>query len=714
MTMAMTRESSYARLRGARMVWATLFIPLLVLHCANTAVAKPPTPLENAQKECAKIPENLVNHSGWEHLCKGHLSFEQGIRAEPNKVSAKNNHEAALDEYNQALEAFKSSPGNDKTYENKLGMLLSMVGCDQAEAKIHKVVPNDRLHKELLLVQGLQNDFFLLLLNNGFPGLATSIRHIRTKAEDYGGIVKINISSAVDINEIKIDGEYRGRIEHRRSRSLLVMRRSSESSDHEVQVEQPGFVKYQETIHLAKVGESTSWEVKLVPDSNTALLQVDVPGGKAANVYVNGGGSFGRTRCSPTSDTVAPDGGSVAPECKVTNQIERGKHILSARWDDTTESLPMLVDAEAGKSKPITLTRGCANPPPSEPGKAPQSADERDRDCKKLWREAANVITIQTTPSNARIAVDGVTLGLGSWRGQISPGKYKFTSESDGYESMSREVNVPLAGSGPVEFQFNLEKRPVPLPSPDSPTDPRFFIGLFGGGLFGASFGGLDTGGASSGCSITGSGSAVKGGLGGARLEYAPWRALTLGIEVGYLGAWRSVDRNLRCPNVATATYTIHDQLGFQGPFVGFEGSYHIKLASWVTFVPRLTLGVVVSARSSDTLQATVSTPGSAADARVQGTSLIPQSFPFFARPELGLELGGRHLRLGVGLGVQFFPASLGERQFSHRAISVADPRSCTKPADAACARSSSALQNDVAYGAFALFSPELAFVWAP
>ncbi len=180
------------------------------------------------------------------------------------------------------------------------------------------------------------------------------------------------------------------------------------------------------------------------------------------------------------------------------------------------------------------------------------------------------VLRIEPTPRTAAVALDGVTLGLGTWDGRVRPGPHEVEATSEGFLPDRRRVSVPEDGNLRVELA--LARDPL-SPMWGRKARPRFALEL--SGAFAGAATGL--GGDLSACSACSASPGVGGRvlLGGA---YVAPSGLRLGVEVGGMLLSRHLDGRAAelavGPAKAPITAPTDDRLRLQGVVAGLFAGF--------------------------------------------------------------------------------------------------------------------------------------------
>lgn len=150
-------------------------------------------------------------------------------------------------------------------------------------------------------------------------------------------------------------------------------------------------------------------------------------------------------------------------------------------------------------------------------------------------------VMLLPTPKSARLFVDGVPVGSGTWEGRLRPGAHTFEADAPGYFRSKRESTLPAAT---LRVSLPLERDPR---SPYWPPSQR--AKAFGEIDLGPSLG-LFTGGApNAGCNGACSRAIPVGAHGMVRGGYEFSSGIGLGVELGAMHLPQHVERR---PDVVT------------------------------------------------------------------------------------------------------------------------------------------------------------------
>jgi hypothetical protein len=229
-------------------------------------------------------------------------------------------------------------------------------------------------------------------------------------------------------------------------------------------------------------------------------------------------------------------------------------------------------------------------------------------------------VRIEVSPPTAEISLDGMPLGSRSWEGRLPVGMHHVTVAEAGYTAESKTLMEPPEPSSSLHLRFALVLDPGHARWNRRVESPAFlrgraFLGSFGGYMGSATLRREERSDCSSAC------------VGDSRLQ-----GFFVGLRSGYRFAVGLA------PELVGGYMAFGSELtALRGLFIGTAMSYRALPTSFLGVVLRTTVGVV----SAETEAGTVRVP----------------TQPFFVMPEIGAEAAFGGLRLGVQLGLGFFPS---------------------------------------------------------
>ena len=205
-------------------------------------------------------------------------------------------------------------------------------------------------------------------------------------------------------------------------------------------------------------------------------------------------------------------------------------------------------------------------------GSPPTSAVVRTNQTTNLRLEAVVLdasLRIEPTPANARIDIDGVSVGNGVWEGRLKSAVHQVEVTAEGFLAYRSEVKLS-SGQNEV-LRVALERD---LSSPMWSTfQPHLYAELVGGLAFAGSLGG----GAAQACADgdCSSESHPLGLLAGARVGYQLTAGLGVEVFLGYLRLSEEVVRTKSArADVPTRSTDYEDNTTLSGPLAALSASY--------------------------------------------------------------------------------------------------------------------------------------------
>lgn len=318
-------------------------------------------------------------------------------------------------------------------------------------------------------------------------------------------------------------------------------------------------------------------------------------------------------------------------------------------------------------------------------------------------------IVVRAEPRSAAIEIDGTPLGQGPWQGALPAGEHAFTASEAGYHDAGIKLSPHAEQRGePVEIVLRLaiDASHPRWPKPIVPAKGHPWIEAFLGYAGGATLGST----AESECPERCNENPTVDGLSiGARAGYRFPFGLSLELGGGFLALATAFDRTKQSRfgdhDQYVVTYHLHDELTLSGPFAGAGASYRIPLAGRFAANARLTAGVVFSS-SHDPVDGTAATTGAATPVSLGDRNATLHGAAFFLGSSAGVTASIGPVDLGLALGFLVFPSD--GPSFAHASFQPAPNRNPADPGAVGNAPASSAIAGERAYGAFAVWAPEI------
>jgi PEGA domain-containing protein len=204
-----------------------------------------------------------------------------------------------------------------------------------------------------------------------------------------------------------------------------------------------------------------------------------------------------------------------------------------------------------------------------ELGTRPLVAEVRADDVTPLVLELVRLdcpILIAPLPAGARLAIDGVDVGLGAWAGALDCGAHRIEVAASGFLTVDRTVQ--LERSGPREIAVELDRDPDSAEWHEA-NPGRITVEVFGAPLLSPALGG-DAG---AGCDLSCSSPPPLGVIVSAGAGYQLGLGIGFGVEVGFLQLRQSMqERSItvsQVPNAAPINGFIDDERTLRSALVG-------------------------------------------------------------------------------------------------------------------------------------------------
>ena len=323
----------------------------------------------------------------------------------------------------------------------------------------------------------------------------------------------------------------------------------------------------------------------------------------------------------------------------------------------------------------------------------------------------ASSVTIQVEPSTAEILLNDVTLGHGSWTGQLPVGEHRIRMREEGYRTEDRVLSLATRNAPARRVDTRLSINPDHPRWPRPPAS-RVWMGPWVGGAIAPSMRSGPEARCPYACS---SDPPALGWMAGLRVGYETPASVSFEVALGYLSLHRAIERTEVDAYPAgaprnEATYALEDRLRVGGPFVA-GGVSHVQALGGLGLRTRLQVGALFTS-SRDVVTGSASGGGETVAARVVGTQDAVASTSWFVMPEVGLEADWGGWELGAGLGVLFVPAE--GPTLSHEVV-VVDRATCGVGSQdsVACAPEFDGIEGERAYGPFWAVVPRLTAAYA-
>jgi hypothetical protein len=418
-----------------------------------------------------------------------------------------------------------------------------------------------------------------------------------------------------------------------------------------VRVIKDGYATFERDVTI-EAEKTERIEAKLEPLANAGLLRVEVEGGAGLSVFVDG---------APLGE--APWEGTLGP----------GQHVV---WAEKGElgSAPKAVTVVQGQKAVVQLRAG--------PLGAPTFVEAR--------------------PETASVAIAGVQVAKGSWRGRLPHGRYDLRVYEPGYIAKTVELVVDgRAERSPRQIVLEVDE--------SHPRWPRGPEGaLFIEGAAGYLLGGSLASGAEENCTTCPDAPLVHGLIAAVRGGYRFAPGISLELSLGYIRLHSSFDRvkAVAAPApYADLTWALHDAVLIHGPFGGFGVGYRLPIGARFAFSARV-LGGAMLAAASDEISAQARTGGQVAELAVSDDDPVSRAGTVFVAGQLGVAVVFGAVDVGLSLGVHAFV--LDGPTLDGRRVDIQHACDHAGSGEIGCVTTHLELEGERAHGTVVLGTPQL------
>lgn len=391
-----------------------------------------------------------------------------------------------------------------------------------------------------------------------------------------------------------------------RSRGQLPLARDVrvQPGEHIVRVVKDGWATFERSV-VAAAGEALVIDAKLSPLAESGRLRIEDERLVGADLFVDGA-LVGQL----------PWEGSLAP----------GPHYYSVRKGDIG-SAPREANVVRGQVSRATVEAG------------PLAGDMR--------------IVVQ--PLTAALAIDGVPIGHGQWRGRLPVGKHTIEAHEAGYLPYTTRPTLDPFHHGDLIIRLEIDER--------HPRWGKRQGTLWAAALGGIAFAGSLESGAERECGVgrtvcpAASRDAPMGPLVGVRGGYELPNGISVFGSLGYVFLGTSFERVVddavpakEGPGPIPTRFTIEDHIDTQGPFVGIGGGYRLEVLPWLFASASVAFGTIF-AETRDSLSVEALAGGVVRPMTVANSGLPTTSAAPFLMPELsaGVQFGRFFGDVGFG-----------------------------------------------------------------
>jgi hypothetical protein len=464
-----------------------------------------------------------------------------------------------------------------------------------------------------------------------------------TMARLRGGLGNLEISANVE-GLLTIDGRPRGRLP--RVTALRVV-----PGKRRVRVVREGYQSFDQVVDVS-AGATQGIDAFLEPLAGTGAVRVELTGGALAHVFVDG---------------------KVRGEAPWEGTLKPGLHRLQVLGPEIG-SKPEKLEVLEGKTLLVRVSSGRLGPR----------------------------LRLFVEPKTARLSLDGVDVGVGSWNGRLPVGSHALRVTERGYFDYQSALSV--GPSEPAEaLRVDLKR------DPSDPRWPQRLPWRFEVGIdLGLAYAPRLHGGQESLCPDLCSGSTAA--VGG-KLEVAPQllhdRGLGVELGFGYLLMRQSFSRAAFAKyDAGRVTYALEQAMLMGGFYGRAAGVAAMNLGQKLALRTSVGVGLMKAAYQAQSDGAAWTT-GAPVAASGSGLGPISELAPVVTT-SIALERAVGPVGISLGVSAWFFPR--GGPTFSDAELAPA-PSGCqpSQPASIGCAPASDLLAREAVHGPFWLLSPELA-----
>jgi tetratricopeptide (TPR) repeat protein len=340
-----------------------------------------------------------------------------------------------------------------------------------------------------------------------------------------------------------------------------------------------------------------------------------------------------------------------------------------------------------------------------EMGSAPESVEIGERRVTRMRvsaRQLGKEVRLVPPTATAELAIDGVRVGKGAWRGRLPIGKHIIEIADDRRQA---DVQTLLIRADTQQERFSVVMETGALGSRWKTTRHKGpWLDVFFGNAIAPSM----RSSAESSCT-RGRCSFARGLHAGALLSFEPRRSFSVHAGLGLLylekGAIRHLEEGYGAFEVAT--YDVRDQVRFYGPFISAGAGYHIAWSHTIGTALRAHV-MTVMAFVRDNISAEASSSDTHALASVQRAGQLKSGFALMTTPEIQMTFRRGHLRAAIGtaVGLQLLRGPLNDH--GELIVDRGDVACTTHPAPVQCAKGVNKLARERTYDPFIVWLPSL------
>lgn len=462
------------------------------------------------------------------------------------------------------------------------------------------------------------------------------------------GLGGLRVSTNVDA-ALVIDGRLRGRLPL--SSDVRVL-----AGDHVVRIVKDGWQTFETNVKV-EANETVLVDAHLTALIESGRMRVEDDRLVGADLFVDGA-IVGQL---PWEGTLAP-----------------GVHFYSVRKGDIG-SAPREANVIAGRTVALTVEAG------------PLGGELR----------------VVAQPITADLALNGVPVGKGMWRGRLPIGKHTFEVHEPGYLPYTARPVIGPETRGDLVIRLIVDE-----------SHPRWGIrrGAFWAEVWGGPSlaSGLGSG-AERTCGVLATcapRSAVPaiGGLLSLSVGYELPLRLSPMFSVGYVSFESSLERTFTTTFTrkdVPMTFTVNDALTLQGPFVGVGARYKYEITGGIYVKGGISVAAAF-AEAVDDVRVRAEVKGESAEMAVQGGGRPLRTFVPFFLPELGVGLDWGRFYADLGLAALLVPVGGPPHETRENYFIAGSRGPCTleRRGTIDCAPERRAVSEEDAFGPFAGFVP--------
>ncbi|HTJ82091.1 MAG TPA: PEGA domain-containing protein, partial [Polyangiaceae bacterium] len=364
------------------------------------------------------------------------------------------------------------------------------------------------------------------------------------------------------------------------------------AGSHTVRLFKEGFQPFEATVDVAG-GQTVKIEAKMPALAASGRLRVVEQNGKRLDVVVDG---------------------AVVGVTPWEGTIGVGEHVVLLQGDGDMGTQPTRAPIKKDESSTLTLSA-------------------------ELLESG---ILVKSTPSAAKIVIDGIPVGRGIWDGRLRKGAHTVESTYDGYFPKKKDVSLDRGERQEITFELERDEDADRWRLPSKIT-----FDLVGGFALSPSFGGDVQSGCGDGCS----GTLGLGGLVMAHGGYEWGSGIGIGLSAGFMQASQSDtgrSTSITPQGLDPLTGTTDDDVRIRGYLVGVHGAYRIGEDFPLRF--RLGAGALIGQVHATRTGAFTTRAGSAYDAPEVGSNGTAAFVYIDPEATIGIKLGDT---FEIGAGAQ-------------------------------------------------------------